>query len=68
MSQYYILNQDPQALAVFKWIQAHGLSHDIHLNRTRFWVPLGSTVYTEFALRFSHCCPIVEALEGDAIL
>jgi len=60
LTEYYVLNQTPQALAVFKWIQAHGLSHAVHLNRTRFSVPRDSTVYTEFALRFSHCCPIVE--------
>lgn len=60
MPQYYILNQAVQALAVFKWIQAHGLDHEVHLNRTRFSVPNNASVYTEFALRFSHCCPLVE--------
>jgi len=59
-TEYYVLNQAPQALAVFKWIQAHGLDHEVHLNRTRFWVPLGTPLYTAFALQFAHCCPIVE--------
>jgi hypothetical protein len=62
LRQHYVLNQDPNAVRVLEWIQAHDLDHDIHLNRIRFWVPLDSTVYTEFALRFATVCPIVEEL------
>lgn len=55
MPQYYVLNQDPRARSVFEFISQHALPHEIHLNRTRFWVPIGH-VLTEFVLRFADCC------------
>ncbi len=59
MQEHYILNRDPQASAVFDFIQRCNLAHELHLNRTRFWVPEG-VIRTEFALRWSHICPPVE--------
>lgn len=59
MRQYYILTLDPRAAEVFNFIRDHKLTVDVHLNRTRFWVPDGS-VLTEFLLRFSDCCPYVD--------
>jgi hypothetical protein len=60
MQEYYVLNQDPQVISVFKFITAHDLPHELHLNRTRFWVPPG-LVHTEFVLRFAQICPCVES-------
>ena len=57
--QYYILTLDPRIREVFEFIDYHKLTVDVHLNRTRFWVPDGS-VLTEFLLRFSDCCPYVD--------
>jgi hypothetical protein len=57
--QYYILTLDPRMGEVFGFIQDHKLTCEVHLNRTRFWVPEGS-VLTEFLLRFSDCCPYVD--------
>ena len=51
---YYVLNQDPRTGEVFEFIQHHGLQVEVHLNRTRFWVPEGM-VLTELLLRFSEC-------------
>jgi hypothetical protein len=59
MRQYYILNQDSNALAVFEFIKHHKLTVEVHANRTRFWVPTG-TVYTQFALRFADSCHVVD--------
>ena len=59
MSQYYILTLDPRAGEVFKWIMDRDIPREVHLNRTRFWVPEG-VLYTEFQLRFSDCCPQVD--------
>jgi len=59
MRQYYILTLDPRAGQVFNFIREHKLTVDVHLNRTRFWVPEGS-VLTEFVLRFGDCCPYVD--------
>ena len=59
MRQYYILTLDPRAGEVFNFIRDHKLTVDVHLNRTRFWVPEGSQL-TEFLLRFADCCPFVD--------
>jgi len=57
--QYYVLTQDPRCAEVFAFISQHKLAVEIHANRTRFWVPIETSIYTEFALRFSACCPPV---------
>lgn len=59
MHHFYVLNLDPRAGEVFDFIAQHKLRCSVHLNRTRFWVPEGS-VFTEFALRFTDCCPLVD--------
>jgi hypothetical protein len=53
--QYYILNLDPRCTEVFEFIRHHNLTVEVHLNRTRFWVPNDTSVLTEFLLRFSEC-------------
>jgi hypothetical protein len=60
MRQYYILTLDPRAGEVFRFIMDHKLRVEVHLNRTRFWIPEESSVLTEFILRFSDCCPRVD--------
>ena len=60
MPQYYILNQDPRAQEVFNFIRQHQLRLEVHLNRTRFWIPKDSSVLTEFLLRFADLCPSVD--------
>ena len=59
MRQYYVLTQDPALQAVFEFIRDHNLTLEVHLNRTRFWVPNG-TVLTEFLLRFSQVATLVD--------
>ena len=59
MRHYYVLNLDPRAGLVFEFIRDHKLTCEVHLNRTRFWVPTGS-VLTEFLLRFSESCTQVD--------
>jgi len=59
MPQYYILNQDARDQEVFDFIREHQLALEVHLNRTRFWVPEGA-VLTEFLLRFADTCPYVD--------
>jgi hypothetical protein len=55
-AQYAVLNQHPNAIAVLEWITQHDLVYEVHLNRTRFWVPTNGPLYTEFALRFAAIC------------
>jgi phosphosulfolactate synthase (CoM biosynthesis protein A) len=59
MRQYYVLNLDPRAGQVFEFIREHKLACEVHLNRTRFWVPDG-TVLTEFVLRYGDSCAYVD--------
>jgi hypothetical protein len=51
MKQFAVFSRDPNLKTVFEFIQQHELKHEVHLNRTRFWVPEGA-VLTEFYLRF----------------
>ena len=59
MRHYYILNRDPRAEQVFDFIRHYQLRVEVHLVRTRFWVPTGS-VLTEFLLRFGECAHLVD--------
>jgi len=59
MREYYILTLDPSIGQVFRFIESHQLKFELHLNRTRFWVPDGP-VLTEFLLRYADCCPRVD--------
>lgn len=59
MNQYYVLTLHPRAGEVIRWILDRKLDRDVHLNRTRFWVPDGP-ILTEFHLRFGDCCPWVD--------
>jgi hypothetical protein len=59
MRHYYIFNRDPRATELFDFIRDHRLAVEVHLNRTRFWVPEG-TVLTEFLLRFGECAHHVD--------
>lgn len=62
MRQHYILTTNPRCAEVFAFIQQHDLKFELHLNRTRFWIPDDSAITTEFALRFLDSCP--EVLES----
>ena len=53
MLQFALANQDPKLRDLFEFIQQHDLKHELHLNRTRFWIPEGP-VLTEFYLRFDN--------------
>lgn len=59
MREYYILTLDPNLGSVFNFIERNQLPFELHLNRTRFWVPEGA-VLTEFLLRFGQCCNLVD--------
>jgi hypothetical protein len=51
MKQFAVLSSDPNLMQVFEFIQHYDLAHEVHLNRTRFWVPEGP-VLTQCLLRF----------------
>lgn len=61
--EYYVLNLDPNLLTVFEFIDTHGLKREVHLNRTRFWVPTGP-ILTEFLLcHGDHCARVDPTLD-----
>ena len=60
MRQYYVLNSNPILKTVFEFIQQHDLEHEVHLNRTRFWIATDTPAYTEFVLRLADHCPSVD--------
>ena len=60
MRHYYVLNLNPRAAEVFEFIKAHKLTCEVHLNRTRFWVPLDSSLNTYFQLWLSESCGSVD--------
>lgn len=59
MRHYYVFTQAPEASLVFKFIQEHSLRFELHLTRTRFWVPEGR-LQTELMIRFSECVFLVD--------
>ena len=60
MREYYILTMHPQAREVLTWVFDNDLQFEVHLNRTRFWVPSDSSLHTYFQLWLSDVCPAVE--------
>jgi hypothetical protein len=59
--EYYILTMHPNAKEVFTWIFDNNLEMEVHLNRTRFWVPTDSSLNTYFQLWLAEYCGRVEA-------
>jgi hypothetical protein len=53
MLQFALVNSDPKLRDLLEFIQQHALAHELHLNRTRVWIPEGP-VLTEFLLRFDN--------------
>ena len=58
--EYYILTMHPDAKEVFTWIFDNKLEIEVHLNRTRFWVPRDSSLNTYFHLWLADYCGTVD--------
>jgi len=58
--EYYVLTMHPDARQVFEWIWANHLQYEVHLNRTRFWVPTDSSLNTYFQLWLADSCGTVD--------
>ena len=59
MNQYGVYTGDDRFLDVVNWLKINKIKKiEVHINRTRFWVPDGP-VLTDFLLRFSGVCPAV---------
>ena len=59
MLQFALVNSDPKLRDLLEFIQQHALAHELHLNRTRVWIPEGP-ILTEFLLRFDSCYPVLD--------
>jgi len=53
--QYCVYTHNANFVPVMQWVQDRELEYEVHLNRTRFWVPKNTPVSTEFMLRWFHC-------------
>lgn len=65
MKQYCILTSSEHYVDLVSWAKGKGLRLEIHLNRTRFWVPAGP-LHTEYVLRWYHCTSQVQDNEDLA--
>ena len=54
MHCYGILNSDLDAggSSAWTWAQTHHIQREAHLNRCRYWLPISSTLESEFVLRY----------------
>jgi len=59
-TEYYILTLHPMAKEVLEWVWDNALEYEVHLNRTRFWVPTDSSLNTYFQLWLKDSCGQVE--------
>lgn len=63
-NHYAIYTRSPHFDDVLGWIKTNKIPCELHLNRTRFWVPDG-VLFTEFSLKYSDVCiKMVEVEEG----
>ena len=58
MRQYCVYTRDDRFIEVANWLRVNKIKAEVHLNRTRFWVPEGP-VLTDFLLRYNDVCPAV---------
>lgn len=61
--QYYVLTQEPRFVEVLNWVKENGLRAELHLNRTRFWVPSNSLIHFVFMLKYGSICDRVDEKE-----
>ena len=54
MHCYGILNShlDQSGSSAWTWAQQNGIQQEAHLNRCRYWLPVGSKLESEFVLRY----------------
>jgi hypothetical protein len=55
MHCYGILNQDLDSggSSAWTWAYDNNIPCEVHLNRFRYWLPVGSSLESEFVLRFT---------------
>lgn len=54
MNHYAILTRNDNFKSVIAYIKEHNLDCEVHLNRTRFWVP--DILHTQFLSQFGSVC------------
>lgn len=58
--EYYVLTLHPDCKEVLSWVWHNKLEYQVHLNRTRFWVPVDSSLNTYFQLWLAESCGVVD--------
>jgi hypothetical protein len=65
MHQYCVYTNNNLYIEVGQWLMHNDITHEIHMNRIRFWIPEGPAL-TEFLLKYANICPSVEErLDND---
>ena len=58
--QYAVYSQSPYFVPCLDWVTDNNIAYEVHLNRTRFWVPHGPLL-TEFLLRWAAECELIDS-------
>ena len=57
--QFAVYTQSNDFIEVINWIRRNNIRAEVHLNRTRFWIPYGPELL-EFLLTWGSVCPRVD--------
>jgi hypothetical protein len=53
-----VFTSSPEFIEVLDWLDENEIKCEVHLNRTRFWIPDGE-LKMMFLLKWAYCCPVV---------
>ncbi len=53
LRHYCVYTQDPHFASILNFIQIYSIEHELHLNRTRFWVDDSSPTWCLLLLKYS---------------
>lgn len=57
--QFAVYTKSNEFIEVINWIKRNNVRAEVHLNRTRFWIPYGPELL-EFLLTWGSVCPRVD--------
>jgi hypothetical protein len=64
--QFAVYTRSDEFVEVINWLRRNNIRAEVHLNRTRFWIPYGPELL-EFLLTWGSVCPRVDD-ETDHVL
>lgn len=64
--QFAVYTKSNEFIEVINWIKRNNVRAEVHLNRTRFWIPYGPELL-EFLLTWGSVCPRVDDETNHAL-